>query len=52
MFPNVNKIVEREPVIAGIQQLDDFLSTIRMDLRPWLNILCLGSKDVSAEGRN
>ena len=35
----------------GFEQLEDIFSIVHTNLPVWLNILCLGAKDVSAEQR-
>ena len=37
LLPNFNKIVEREFLTMGVQQLKDTFSTVRTNLRSWLN---------------
>jgi len=44
-------MVESAILIVGIQQLKGILSILHTNLRPWLNVLRLGVKDVSAERR-
>ena len=46
---NFNRMVEDAILIVGIQRVKDFLSILRTNLRPWLNLLRLGVKDASAE---
>jgi hypothetical protein len=35
----------------GVQQLEDICSTVRVNLRAWVNVLCLGANNVCLEKR-
>jgi hypothetical protein len=41
LHPNFKKIVKREYLIMGVQQLEDFFGILGMNLRDWLNVLLL-----------
>ena len=49
LLQNLNKVVEHELLIMGVQQLRDIFSIIRMDLRTWLKVLGLGANNVNAK---
>ena len=44
MLPNFNKIVRRELLIMGVQQLGDIFSNLRTNLGAWINTSDVGGK--------
>jgi len=44
MHQNFNKVVPREVLIMGAQQIEDIFNTVRTNMRAWLHILGLGAK--------
>jgi hypothetical protein len=51
LLPNFNKIVEREFLITGFQQLEDVFSIVPTNLCAWFNVLGLAANDLSTERR-
>jgi hypothetical protein len=51
LFPKFKRIVERELLITGVQQLEDICSIVSTNLSEWLSVLGLGASDVYAELR-
>ena len=51
LLQNFKKMVECDLLILEIQQFEDTFSVVSKNLRLWLNILGMGTNDVSAEQR-
>jgi hypothetical protein len=51
LFPKFKRMVEREILITGVQQLEDIFSIVSTNLSVWLSVLGLGASDVCAELR-
>ena len=45
MLPNFNKIVKRDLLVMGARQ--HIFSIVVMNVHAWLNVLCLGTNDIS-----
>ena len=50
-LPNFNKMVRRELLITGVQQLEDVFSILRTNFRAWINTSDIEEQDLSAERR-
>jgi len=47
LLTNFNKIVKRDLLVMGAWQLKHILSIVAMNVHAWLNVLCLGTNNIS-----
>jgi len=52
LLSNINRVVEREFLFMGTEQLEDIFSILRMNLRTSLDVMGWRAKDVNAERSN